>query len=123
MPAIIGSALHHLETAHGPDMEAVVVLDGPPNSDVVKGRAAIREAWLRHGVRDFVFDSDDELAKRFPEFAALRDRVSLALAIEDLCAKLVLSRTRRPPSQIIEFHGRVFRNVHAQLAARRRNPA
>lgn len=29
----------------------------------VKARGAIREAWTRHGVRDFVFDSADELAK------------------------------------------------------------
>jgi len=29
----------------------------------VKARAAIREAWERHGVRDFALDSADELAK------------------------------------------------------------
>ena len=29
----------------------------------VKARGAIREAWARHGVRDFVLDSADELAK------------------------------------------------------------
>ena len=29
----------------------------------IKARGAIRDAWTRHGVRDFVFDSDAELAK------------------------------------------------------------
>ncbi len=29
----------------------------------VKARGAIRDAWTRHGVQDFVFDSADELAK------------------------------------------------------------
>lgn len=33
----------------------------------VKGRAAIRDAWHRHDVREFVFDSDDELAKLVTE--------------------------------------------------------
>ena len=29
----------------------------------IKARSAIREAWARHGVRDFVLDSTEELAK------------------------------------------------------------
>ena len=29
----------------------------------VKARSAIREAWQRHGVQDFVLDTSDELAK------------------------------------------------------------
>ena len=33
----------------------------------VKSRAAIREAWLLHGVRDFVFDAAGELAKILAE--------------------------------------------------------
>ncbi len=33
----------------------------------VKSRGAIREAWGRHGVRDFVFDHADELAKVLAE--------------------------------------------------------
>ena len=33
----------------------------------VKPRAAIREAWTRHGVRDFVLDSAEELAKVLTE--------------------------------------------------------
>jgi ornithine decarboxylase len=33
----------------------------------VKARSAIREAWQRHGVRDFVLDSTEELAKLLAE--------------------------------------------------------
>jgi ornithine decarboxylase len=36
----------------------------------IKARSAIREAWLRHGVRDFVLDSATELAKIVDETAA-----------------------------------------------------
>ena len=36
----------------------------------VKARGAIREAWVRHGVRDFALDSADELAKLRAEIAA-----------------------------------------------------
>ena len=36
----------------------------------VKARSAIREAWARHGVRDFVLDTQDELAKILHEVAA-----------------------------------------------------
>jgi ornithine decarboxylase len=36
----------------------------------VKARGAIREAWERHGVRDFVLDSAEELAKIRTEIAA-----------------------------------------------------
>ena len=36
----------------------------------VKARSAIREAWAQHGVRDFAFDSADELAKIRAEIAA-----------------------------------------------------
>ena len=36
----------------------------------VKGRAAIRDAWARHGVRDFALDSMDELAKLRAEIGA-----------------------------------------------------
>jgi ornithine decarboxylase len=35
----------------------------------VKSRAAIREAWMQHGVRDFVLDSAGELAKILAELA------------------------------------------------------
>jgi ornithine decarboxylase len=48
----------------------------------VKSRAAIREAWVRHGVRDFVLDAPAELAKILhelagPEAAALQARPGL----------------------------------------------
>ena len=36
----------------------------------VKARGAIREAWAQHGVRDFVLDSAEELAKILGETAA-----------------------------------------------------
>jgi ornithine decarboxylase len=36
----------------------------------VKARGAIREAWARHGVRDFALDCADELAKLREEIAA-----------------------------------------------------
>ena len=36
----------------------------------VKARGAIRDAWARHGVRDFALDSADELAKLRSEIAA-----------------------------------------------------
>jgi ornithine decarboxylase len=36
----------------------------------VKARGAIREAWARHGVRDFALDSAEELAKIRQEIAA-----------------------------------------------------
>jgi ornithine decarboxylase len=36
----------------------------------IKARSAIREAWARHGVRDFVLDSAEELAKIRQETAA-----------------------------------------------------
>ncbi len=35
----------------------------------VKSRSAIRQAWLQHGVRDFVFDTQDELNKILEELA------------------------------------------------------
>jgi ornithine decarboxylase len=36
----------------------------------IKARSTIREAWARHGVRDFVLDNDAELAKILDETAA-----------------------------------------------------
>jgi len=48
----------------------------------VKARGAIRTAWAEHGVRDFVFDTADELAKILAETGAGEDRglvVRLAL--------------------------------------------
>lgn len=40
----------------------------------VKSRAAIREAWIAHGVRNFVLDTMDELAKIYEERAACSAR-------------------------------------------------
>jgi len=80
----------------------------------VKGRAAIREAWARHGVRDFVFDSAAEFEKIRTELlatgvdGALGLVVRLALpkggAVLDLSGKfgaepeeaVALLRTARP---------------------------
>ncbi len=60
----------------------------------IKARGAIREAWGRHGVRDFVLDSADELAKILAETGASADLgliVRLALpkgeAVLDLSGK------------------------------------
>src|SRR6185503_7862637 len=47
----------------------------------------------------------------------------LALAIENLGAKLILSHGGRLPLNLLQFRGRVFRDIHAQLAARSRSPA
>jgi ornithine decarboxylase len=84
----------------------------------VKARGAIREAWGRHGVRDFVFDAGEELAKIVAETgaddrglivrlalppggaaydlsgkfgAAPRDAVALLRAARPHCARLGLS--------------------------------
>jgi ornithine decarboxylase len=77
----------------------------------VKPRGAIREAWARHGVRDFVLDSASELAKVLEEtgdHAGLGLVVRLALlkggAVYDLSGKfgaepqeaVELLRTARP---------------------------
>jgi ornithine decarboxylase len=47
----------------------------------VKARGAIREAWQRHGVRDFVLDSFDELAKIRTEVAATGVPGALGLVV------------------------------------------
>ncbi len=47
----------------------------------VKARGAIREAWARHGVRDFVLDSAAELAKILAEVAATGVAGSLGLVV------------------------------------------
>ena len=47
----------------------------------VKARGAIREAWARHGVRDFVLDSADELAKILHEIAATGVAGALGLIV------------------------------------------
>ena len=61
----------------------------------IKARGAIREAWARHGVRDFVLDSADELAKIRAEVAATGVPGALGLivriALPKGAAKLDLS--------------------------------
>ena len=47
----------------------------------VKARSAIREAWARHGVRDFVLDSTEELAKLLHEIAATEVDGELGLIV------------------------------------------
>jgi ornithine decarboxylase len=47
----------------------------------VKARGAIREAWARHGVRDFVLDSAAELAKIRDEIAATGVQGALGLIV------------------------------------------
>ncbi len=47
----------------------------------VKARGAIREAWARHGVRDFVLDSHDELEKILRETAATGVEGALGLVV------------------------------------------
>ena len=47
----------------------------------VKARGAIREAWARHNVRNFVFDSADEFHKILTEIAATGVAGSLGLVV------------------------------------------
>jgi ornithine decarboxylase len=47
----------------------------------VKARGAIREAWARHGVRDFALDTTDELAKLHGEIAATGVSGALGLIV------------------------------------------
>jgi ornithine decarboxylase len=47
----------------------------------VKARGTIREAWARHGVRDFVLDTADELAKILRETAATGVAGELGLVV------------------------------------------
>ena len=90
----------------------------------VKARGAIREAWARHGVRAFVFDSASELAKIGDEIAATRVAGDLGLivrlalpkggAVLDLSGKfgaeaadaVALLRTARPVAKRlgVAFH-------------------
>lgn len=76
-PAVL-RALHdggvrHFDCASLPEIR--LVRDMFPDAAIhfmhpVKARGAIREAWERHGVRDFVLDSAGELAKIRNEVAA-----------------------------------------------------
>lgn len=65
----------------------------------VKSRSAIREAWLQHGVRDFVFDSEGELAKITEELnrpetvrLAVRPGLFVRLGLPETGASINLSK-------------------------------
>ncbi len=67
-------------------LEVRVVRDMFPDADIhfmhpIKARGAIREAWARHGVRDFVLDSAAELAKIRAEVASTGVAGALGLIV------------------------------------------
>ena len=71
--ALWEGGVRHLDCASLPEVR--LVHDMLPGAAIhfmhpIKARGAIRDAWARHGVRDFVFDSADELAKIRTEIAA-----------------------------------------------------
>jgi ornithine decarboxylase len=71
--AVHAGGVTHFDCASLP--EVVLVRQMFPDAEIhfmhpVKSRAAIREAWARHVVRDFVLDSAEELAKIRQEIAA-----------------------------------------------------
>lgn len=102
----------------------------------VKARGAIREAWARHGVRDFALDSADELAKLRTEIAAsgvpgelgLIVRIALpkGQAVLDLSGKfgaapddaVALLRTARPRAARLGVSFHVGSQCHDPLAWR-----
>jgi ornithine decarboxylase len=101
-PAVL-RALHdggvrHFDCASLPEIR--LVRDMFPDAAIhfmhpIKSRGAIREAWDRHGVRDFVLDSADELTKIRTEIAATGTPGALGLivriALPKGAAKLDLS--------------------------------
>ena len=71
--ALWDGGVRHFDCASLPEVR--VVRDMFPDAAIhfmhpVKSRGAIREAWARHDVRDFVLDSAAELAKILDEVAA-----------------------------------------------------
>ena len=71
--ALAAGGVTHFDCASLPEIR--LVRDMFPDAAIhfmhpVKSRGAIREAWERHGVRDFVVDSEAELAKLRTEIAA-----------------------------------------------------
>jgi ornithine decarboxylase len=71
--ALHDGGVRHFDCASLPEVR--LVRDMFPDAAIhfmhpVKARGAIREAWERLGVRDFVLDSADELAKIRTEIAA-----------------------------------------------------
>ncbi|MGE4480164.1 type III PLP-dependent enzyme [Acidocella sp.] len=68
--ALWNGGIRHFDCASISEVQLVRRLF--PGADIhfmhpVKARSAIREAWMLHGVRDFVLDSEDELAKIMQE--------------------------------------------------------
>lgn len=71
--ALHDGGIRHFDCASLPEIR--LVRDMFPDAAIhfmhpIKARGAIREAWERHGVRDFVLDSVEELAKIRSEVAA-----------------------------------------------------
>ncbi|WP_158921413.1 type III PLP-dependent enzyme [Acidisphaera sp. S103] len=71
--ALHDGGVRHFDCASLPEIR--LVRDMFPDAAIhfmhpIKARGAIREAWDRHDVRDFVLDSADELAKIRTEIAA-----------------------------------------------------
>ncbi len=71
--ALHDGGVRHFDCASLPEVR--LIRDMFPDADVhfmhpVKARGAIREAWARHGVRDFVLDSLDEFTKIRAEVAS-----------------------------------------------------
>jgi ornithine decarboxylase len=71
--ALHDGGVRHFDCASLPEVR--LVRDMFPDAAIhfmhpIKARGAIREAWARHGVRDFVLDSADELTKIRTEIAA-----------------------------------------------------
>jgi ornithine decarboxylase len=71
--ALHAGGVRHFDCASLPEIR--MVRDMFPDAAIhfmhpVKARGAIREAWERHGVRNFVLDSAEELAKIRAEIAA-----------------------------------------------------
>jgi ornithine decarboxylase len=87
-PAML-RALHEGGVRHfdcASPQEIRLVRDMFPDADIhfmhpVKARGAIREAWAQHGVRDFVLDTQQELAKVLAETAATGETGALGLIV------------------------------------------
>jgi ornithine decarboxylase len=82
--ALWAGGVRHFDCASLPEIR--LVRDMFPDAAIhfmhpIKARGAIREAWGRHGVRDFVLDSADELAKIRTEVAATGVQGALGLVV------------------------------------------
>jgi ornithine decarboxylase len=82
--ALWDGGVRHFDCASLPEIR--VVRDMFPEAAIhfmhpVKARGAIREAWARHGVRNFVLDSPDELVKIQAEIAATEVSGALGLIV------------------------------------------